>query len=163
MMIRYIGKSIHTGLLPRLSLNPLFVILVALFVFAAGSIVLPNMTSATDAAEASCYGNTYVRGYTRSNGTYVRGHYRTCPDSRITNNYSYPGNYNPNTGSISRGSRNSYTSNYGSSNYGFRNSGYSSYGSRSNRTSVFGGYSSSWSPSVFSGYGSTYGSSIWGR
>ena len=159
-MIRYISKSIHTGLLPRLSLNPLFVILVALFVFAAGSIVLPNIASTTAAAEASCYGNTYVSGYTRSSGTYVRGHYRTCPDNSITNNYSYPGNYNPNAGSISR---NSYTSNYGSSNYGFRNSGYSSYGSRSNRTSVFGGYSSSWSPSVFSGYGSTYGSSIWGR
>ena len=151
MMIRYISKSIHTGLLPRLSLNPLFVILVALFVFAAGSIVLPNIASTTAAAEASCYGNTYVSGYTRSSGTYVRGHYRTCPDNSITNNYSYPGNYNPNAGSISRSSRNSYTSNYGSSNYGSRSSGYSSYGSRSNRTSVFGGY------------GSTYGSFIWGR
>ena len=162
-MIRNIVKLRHTRLLPRLSLKPLFVMMIPLLVFSISSIVWPNITSTTETAEASCYGNTYVRGYYRSSGTYVRGHARTCPDSRITNNYSYPGNYNPNTGRISSGSRSSYTSNYGSSSYGSRNSSYSSYGSRSNRNSVFGGYTSSWSPRAFSGYGSSYSSSIWGR
>jgi hypothetical protein len=162
-MIQRMGKLKNLGLIPQLSVRPLLVILIALFVFAAGYIVWPNVTSTTDTAEASCYGNTYVSGYFRSSGTYVRGHYRTCPDSSITNNYSYPGNYNPNTGRISRGSRSSYTSSYGNSSYGSRSYGYSSYGSRSNRNSAFGGYSSSWSPSVFSGYGSSYSSSIWAR
>jgi len=162
-MTRCISKLMHPGLLPRLSIKPLFVILIALFVFAAGSIVWPNVTSTTDAAEASCSGNTYVRGYSRSSGTYVRGHYRTCPDSSITNNYSYPGNYNPNTGRISRGSRSSYASNYGNSSYGSRSYGYNSYGSRSNRNSISSGYGSSRSPSVFGGYSNIYSSSIWGR
>ena len=90
----------NPGLIPQQSVRPLLVILIALFVFAAGYIVWPNVTSTTDAAEASCSGNTYVRGYSRSSGTYVRGHYRTCPDSSITNNYSYPGNYNPNTAKL---------------------------------------------------------------
>jgi len=30
-----------------------------------------------------------VRGYYRSNGTYVAPHYRTSPDSSVYNNYSY--------------------------------------------------------------------------
>ena len=162
-MIRCIGKLRHPGLLPRLSVRPLFVILIALFVFAIGSIVWPNVTSTTDAAKASCSGNTYVRGYSRLSGTYVRGYYRTCPDSSITNNYSYPGNYNPNTGRISRSSTSSYASNYGNSSYRSRSYGYDSYGSRSNRNNISSGYSSSRSPSVFGGYSNIYSSSTWGR
>ena len=46
----------------------------------------------------------YVNGYYRSNGTYVSGYYRTCPNSSRTDNYSYPGNYNPNTGRVTGGS-----------------------------------------------------------
>lgn len=38
-----------------------------------------------------------VRGYWKKDGTYVQPHYRASPDSSRTNNYSYPGNYNPNT------------------------------------------------------------------
>ena len=38
-----------------------------------------------------------VRGYYRKNGTYVKPHYRTNPNSTRRDNYSYPGNYNPNT------------------------------------------------------------------
>ena len=45
-----------------------------------------------------------VRGYTRSNGTYVQPHYRSNPDGFRYNNYSSWGNYNPYTGS--RGYRN---------------------------------------------------------
>ncbi len=39
-----------------------------------------------------------VKGYYRSNGTYVQPHYRTRPDSSILNNYSTKGNINPYTG-----------------------------------------------------------------
>ncbi len=40
----------------------------------------------------------YVRGYTRSDGTYVQPHYQTNPDSTKLNNYSTQGNVNPYTG-----------------------------------------------------------------
>jgi hypothetical protein len=52
---------------------------------------------ATDVFAAS------VRGYYRKNGTYVQPHKRTNPDSTRSNNYSFPGNYNPNTGKITPG------------------------------------------------------------
>lgn len=45
-----------------------------------------------------------VRGYARSNGTYVMPYYRSNPDSLRYNNYSSWGNYNPYDGS--RGYRN---------------------------------------------------------
>lgn len=45
-----------------------------------------------------------VRGYYRSNGTYVQPHYRSNPDRLRYNNYSSRGNYNPYTGA--RGYRN---------------------------------------------------------
>ena len=50
----------------------------------------------------------YVQGYYRTDGTYVKGHYRTAPDSNPYNNYSYPGNYNPNKNSTSKKSSSSY-------------------------------------------------------
>lgn len=42
--------------------------------------------------------DVYVKGYTKSNGTYVAPHYRSSPDSTVRNNYSYKGNNNPYTG-----------------------------------------------------------------
>ncbi|WP_223601672.1 SH3 domain-containing protein [Chryseobacterium sp. GVT01B] len=42
------------------------------------------------------YSQVSVRGYYRKDGTYVRPHERTAPNSTITDNYSYRGNYNPN-------------------------------------------------------------------
>ena len=42
----------------------------------------------------------WVKGYYRKNGTYVAPHYRTSPNKSRTDNYSYPGNLNPNTGQI---------------------------------------------------------------
>jgi hypothetical protein len=44
-----------------------------------------------------------VRGYYRKDGTYVQPHQRTNPDGDRSNNYSSPGNYNPNTGKITPG------------------------------------------------------------
>lgn len=43
-------------------------------------------------------GATRVRGYYRSNGTYVMPHYRSNYDSYRSNNWSSYGNYNPYTG-----------------------------------------------------------------
>ena len=41
---------------------------------------------------------TYVGGYYRSNGTYVKPHYRSRQNSTQSDNYSTYGNYNPYTG-----------------------------------------------------------------
>lgn len=60
-----------------------------------------------------------VGGYYRANGTYVQPHQRTAPDGIRSNNYSYPGNNNPNR-----------SSGYGGSSYGS--------GSRSHPGSGFG-------------------------
>ncbi len=47
---------------------------------------------------ASAANAEYVRGYNRSDGTYVQPHYRTAPDNSMYNNYSTQGNQNPYTG-----------------------------------------------------------------
>jgi hypothetical protein len=60
------------------------------------------MAFAPSAADAG--GSHYVRPHYRRDGTYVQGHRRTNPDGIKSNNYSYPGNYNPNTGQITGGS-----------------------------------------------------------
>lgn len=39
----------------------------------------------------------YVRGYTRSDGTYVQPYHRSNPDGNPYNNYSTQGNSNPYT------------------------------------------------------------------
>lgn len=49
----------------------------------------------------------WVNGYTRSNGTYVQGHYRTAPDYTINNNWTTLGNVNPHTGRAGTVSRSS--------------------------------------------------------
>lgn len=54
----------------------------------------------------------HVNGYYRSNGTYVQSYERTAPDGNPYNNYSYPGNYNPNTGRITGGNPQTYLNNY---------------------------------------------------
>lgn len=52
----------------------------------------------------------WVNGYTRSNGTYVQGYYRTAPDYTINNNWSTVGNVNPHTGRAGTVSRSSFNS-----------------------------------------------------
>jgi hypothetical protein len=54
----------------------------------------------------------WVNGYYRDDGTYVKGHYRSSPDGNPYNNYSFPGNYNPNTGEVTSGSVEAYLRNY---------------------------------------------------
>jgi hypothetical protein len=55
---------------------------------------------------------TRVDGYYRRDGTYVQPYYRTMPDRNPYNNYSFPGNYNPNTGQITGGDPNRYLQRY---------------------------------------------------
>lgn len=43
-------------------------------------------------------GTNRVGAYTRKDGVYVAPHYKTSPDSRVTNNWSARGNVNPYTG-----------------------------------------------------------------
>ena len=42
--------------------------------------------------------DTYVKGYTKSDGTYVQGHYRSSPNAQKFDNYSSQGQTNPYTG-----------------------------------------------------------------
>ena len=44
--------------------------------------------------------DVYVRGYYRSNGTYVRPHWRSDPDGNPCNNWSTYPNVNPYTGKV---------------------------------------------------------------
>lgn len=55
---------------------------------------------------ANCYASNYVKGYTRKNGTYVQGHFKSSSDFTKLNNYSTRGNLNPYTGK--RGNVNPY-------------------------------------------------------
>lgn len=61
-------------------------------------------TSALSFAQVS------VRGYYRSNGTYVQPHQRTYPNSTVNDNYSTIGNVNPYTGTYGTHPRDGYRS-----------------------------------------------------
>ncbi len=50
--------------------------------------------------------DVHVRGYFRSDGTYVAPHYRSAPNSTTLDNWSTKGNVNPYTGRV--GTRNPY-------------------------------------------------------
>lgn len=52
--------------------------------------------------------DTYVNGYYRSNGTYIKPHHRSAPDGDPYNNFSYPGNLNPYTGRVAPGDPSTY-------------------------------------------------------
>ena len=52
--------------------------------------------------------DVYVNGYTRSDGTQVRGHYRSEPDHSYDNNWSTEGNTNPYTGERGTNERRGY-------------------------------------------------------
>ena len=65
---------------------------------------LPSLSERLDSSPAWDYSSNDVdvKGYYRADGTYVKPYSRTKPDSSLSNNYGYPGNYNPNTGDISK-------------------------------------------------------------
>jgi hypothetical protein len=65
---------------------------------------------------APAFAQTYVDSYTRKDGTYVPGHYRSSPDDSRSNNYSTQGNVNPYTGR--QGTVNPYGQGYNTPNYG---------------------------------------------
>jgi hypothetical protein len=96
----------------------------------------------------SLFAQVQVSGYYKSNGTYVKPHLRTAPDSSPYNNYSYPGNYNPNKGKVTTGSQSSYLNNYynnsssGSSNSSNNYSGYNNYNNNSGSSSSSNLYNS---------------------
>lgn len=54
----------------------------------------------------------FVDGYTRSDGTYVEGHYRSSPNDTVSDNYSTEGNVNPYTDE--EGNRDIYDDSYNS-------------------------------------------------
>lgn len=56
--------------------------------------------------------SVYVDGYTRSDGTYVEGHYRSSPNDTVSDNYSTEGNVNPYTDE--EGNRDVYDDSYNS-------------------------------------------------
>ena len=60
------------------------------------------------------FADVFVRGYFRSDGTYVRPHYRSNPDGNPWNNWSTIGNVNPYTGQ--RGYKRPYGSGLGNFN-----------------------------------------------
>jgi hypothetical protein len=64
----------------------------------------PPKTGYSDSSPAWNYSSNDVdvKGYYRKDGTYVQPYSRTKPDSTLSNNYGYRGNYNPNTGKISK-------------------------------------------------------------
>ena len=60
----------------------------------------------------------YVEGYTKDNGTYVEGYYRTEANDYNLDNFSAKGNYNPYTGDVGTVEYDSpYNSYNSSSNY----------------------------------------------
>lgn len=60
----------------------------------------------------SVFSQVYVKGYFKSNGTYVEPHYRSSPNGSPYDNYSYPGNVNPYTGKVAGGSEYNYLKKY---------------------------------------------------
>lgn len=68
----------------------------------------------------------YVRGYTQRDGTYVAPHQRTSPDHNPYNNYSFPGNYNPNTGRTTPGNPDTYLNRYNNQDLGRSSGGFGS-------------------------------------
>lgn len=59
----------------------------------------------------SVQGQVHVKGYTKSNGTYVAPYTRSSPNSSPYDNYSFPGNTNPYTGKTATGNPETYISN----------------------------------------------------
>jgi hypothetical protein len=101
---------------------------------------------------ANAQGSHYTNGYTKSNGTYVQGHYSTNPNNTTSDNWSTRGNVNPVTGAPGTKSPSSggYTGASGSGYTGSSGSGYT------------GASGSGYTGSSKSGYTGSSGSSYTG-
>jgi len=66
-------------------------------------------------------GDDYVRGYIRSNGTYVAPYYRTHADNNFYNNWSTYPNINPYTGQMGTRLTPPYSQRTTFQSYGYRN------------------------------------------
>jgi hypothetical protein len=74
------------------------------------------------------YSQVSVKGYYKSNGTYVQPHQRTAPNNTVNDNYSTVGNTNPYTGKEGTKPREDYNnSSYSSYNNNSYNSNSSNY------------------------------------
>lgn len=69
-----------------------------------------SLVEARYSQSASTYNETYVNGYTRSDGTQVQGHYRSAPNHNSYDNWSTIGNVNPHT--EERGTHRPYPTRY---------------------------------------------------
>ena len=90
--------------------------------------IIAALAALTVAGPALAQGSTYVRGYTRSDGTYVQPHYRSAPNSTTYDNWSSRGNVNPYTGR--QGTQSPYRDS--NSTYGSRSTSYGGYNSYDN-------------------------------
>jgi hypothetical protein len=92
-----------------------------------GKLLIAGLMLAT--SSSAVLADSYVRGYYRSNGTYVQPHYQSPRDGIYNNNWSVRPNVNPYTGQMGhkapRSDGWSSGSTYGGSGLG----GYGSYGS----------------------------------
>ena len=82
----------------------------------SGFLFFPLVTFVEEVANA----DVNLKGYYRSNGTYVQPYTRTSPNNFIYDNYSYPGNFNPNKGTFTPKTSpygNKFSSRSGSSGY----------------------------------------------
>lgn len=50
----------------------------------------------------TAFADVWVNGYQRSDGTSVQGHYRSSPNSTVTDNYSFNGNIRPYSPNLDR-------------------------------------------------------------
>lgn len=111
------------------------------------------------AATSFAQTSTYVSGYSKSNGTYVQGYYRTTPNSTRNDNYSTIGNVNPYTGKSGTQPRDedySATSSYSTGTYSAP-SPVSTYSAPSYSTSIYDAPSYSSSATIYTGSrGGTY-------
>ena len=71
------------------------------------------LTTALLSISTLAFSDQYVRGYTRSDGTYVAPYTRSSPNNTVRDNFSYKDNSNPYTGETgSNYYRNSPSSEY---------------------------------------------------
>ncbi len=95
--------------------------------------VLIAVAIASFVAANTANAQVYVRGYMRSNGTYVQPHYRSQPDGYFYNNWSSYPNTNPYTGRVGTRLTPSYSGSYST---GYQGSGLYSYPGY--QTSIYG-------------------------